>query len=102
MRELARNKETGYLFPNRDNLSSAKFEVVRVPDSFRGERLDDYGNIIGYNDSPRDNTSDAEIVEEVLAPVPVSKKKVAKKVAKKKAAVKKEIPAHDDLFGGID
>lgn len=102
MRELARNKETGYLFPNRDNLSAVRFEVVQVPDSFVGQRMDDYGNVIDYTDNPRDDTSDGEIIEETLLPVKVTKKVAKKKVAKKKAVVRKDIEVQDDLFGGID
>lgn len=100
MRELARNKETGYLFPAWDYLvNSIDYTVVEVPDDFSGERLDDYGNMIGHDDNPRDDTSDGEVLEETLAPV---KKVTKKKVAKKKAAAKKGLPAHDDLFDGID
>lgn len=98
MRRMARNKESGYLFPLWDYLeASPDYETVEIPDDMVAERTDDHGNAIGHNDNPRDDTSDAEIIEETPAP------KVTKKAAKKKAVAKK-VPEVDnsELIGGID
>lgn len=104
MRKMARNKESGYLFPLIEELEDRPdFETVEIPDDMLAERTDDYGNPIGHNDNPRDDTSDGEIIEEIPAPKKVARKK---KVAKKKAIPKRiedeKVVDNSELIAGID